>query len=150
MYLLVTAMVCRCVAEEQRTFALGIQSFCFRVIGNIPGPIVLGAVFDLACIYFRYDVPCMSRGNCWVYNNYQLSWSVMAIASIGICLNFVFSFLSWLTYPKQNAHNHNQETMTNQTPLELAPSEVPLEDVGEKEKKFEAMDSSSNLIPESN
>ena len=131
--------------EEQRTFALGIQSFCFRVIGNIPGPIVFGTVFDLACIYFRYDIPCRKRGNCWVYDNYQLSWSVMAMALIGICLNFIFS---WLTYPKQNAYT--RETMTNLTPLELTPSEVHMEDAGEKVKKFEAMDSSSNLIPESN
>ena len=92
----------RCVADEHRALALGLQSAIFRLFGNIPGPIVFGVIFDSACIYFRYDIPCDQVGNCWVYNNYQLSWSVLATVLIGICANFIFSFLSWLFYPKKN------------------------------------------------
>lgn len=111
----------RCVAEEQRSLALGLQSFFFRIVGNVPGPIVFGAVFDAACIYFRYDVPCMSRGNCWVYDNFQLSWSILAIALIAICINLVFSFLTWLTYPK---HVPDKTAFTNMAALELSTDEA--------------------------
>lgn len=94
----------RCVSDEQRALALGVQSFFFRLLGNVPGPIVVGAVFDSACLNFRYDFRCPdpSRGNCWVYNNFQLSWSVIVLVLIGISATLVFSFLTWVAYPKQN------------------------------------------------
>lgn len=90
----------RCVADEQRTLALGAQSVAFRAFGSIPGPIIFGAIFDSACIYWQYE--CSRRGNCWVYNNTFLSQRAVILAVLGIAVNFIFSFLSWLFYPKTN------------------------------------------------
>lgn len=89
----------RCVADEQRTLALGIQSLLFRAFGSIPGPIVFGVIFDSACIFWQYD--CGRQGNCWVYDNSSLSDRAVALAIIGVVLNFIFSFLCWIVYPKQ-------------------------------------------------
>lgn len=88
----------RCVAEEQRTLALGVQSLIFRALGSIPGPIVFGVIFDSTCLFWQFD--CDRRGNCWVYDNLQLSNRALALALSGVILNFIFSFLSWLVYPK--------------------------------------------------
>lgn len=88
----------RCVADEQRTLALGAQSVAFRAFGSIPGPIVFGALFDSACIYWQYE--CSRRGNCWVYDNAHLSQRAVILTVLGIAANFVFSFLSWVFYPK--------------------------------------------------
>lgn len=93
----------RCVADEQRTLALGVQSAAFRLVGAIPGPPIFGAIFDTACIYWQYE--CSQRGNCWVYNNIHLSQRAVSLAVLGIGTNFLFSLLSWLFYPKQNAES---------------------------------------------
>ena len=86
------------MAEEQRTLALGVQSLIFRALGSIPGPIVFGVIFDSTCLFWQFD--CDRRGNCWVYDNLQLSNRALALALSGVVLNFIFSFLSWLVYPK--------------------------------------------------
>jgi len=65
------ALILRCVAEEQRTLALGLQFVIFRGLGTIPGPILFGIIFDSACIYWHYE--CSRRENCWVYDNTKLS-----------------------------------------------------------------------------
>lgn len=91
-------LLCRCVADEQRTLALGAQSVAFRAFGSIPGPIVFGAIFDSACIYWQYE--CSRRGNCWVYDNTLLSQRAVILAMLGIAANLIFSFLSWIFYPK--------------------------------------------------
>lgn len=92
----------------------------------------------------------MTQGNCWLYDNYQLSWSILTVVMVGIALNFTFSFLSWLTYPKQI--ESDEKSVTNQTSLEWTTSGVPLAETGvikEDGRKFEAINSQSNLIPNS-
>lgn len=92
-------VVRRSVADEQRSLALGMQSVAFRAFGSIPGPIVFGAIFDSACIYWQFE--CSRRGNCWVYDNQHLSQRAVILAFLGIATNFTFSLLSWIFYPKQ-------------------------------------------------
>ena len=101
----------RCVAEEQRTLALGVQSLLFRAFGSIPGPIVFGVIFDSTCVFWQFD--CTRRGNCWVYDNVTLSNRALALALSGVVLNFVFSFLSWLVYPKSQT---DKKTVTSEKP----------------------------------
>ena len=93
--------LCRCVADEQRTLALGLQSLIFRAFGSIPGPIVFGVIFDSTCLFWQFD--CDRRGNCWVYDNVALSNRALGLALSGVALNFSFTCLSWLLYPKSKA-----------------------------------------------
>ena len=88
----------RCVADEQRTFALGVQSVIFRAFGSVPGPIVFGVLFDRACIYWQEE--CGRRGNCWIYNNKTLATNALIAGVVGLFLSIIFSFLAWLLYPK--------------------------------------------------
>lgn len=104
----------------------------FRLIGNIPGPIVYGIVFDSACKYFRYDIGCGTSGNCWVYDNTQLSWSLMLIIIIGMFLNFFFGFLTWITYPKLEDTPEDPEKTKNENVFELTKNDIPQS--GEEEK----------------
>ena len=121
---------CRCVAEEQRTLALGAQSVAFRAFGSIPGPLLFGAIFDSTCIYWQYE--CSRRGNCWVYDNTHLSERALSLALLGIAANFLFSLLSWLFYPKQNIANrslsHVDSSTKNETELQARAVERELTD----------------------
>jgi len=62
---------------------------------------LFGAIFDSACIYWQYD--CDRRGNCWIYDNVHLSQRAVIMGMLGIGLNLIFSFLTWLVYPTKTA-----------------------------------------------
>ena len=87
----------RCVADEQRTLALGLQSIIFRVFGNITGSLLFGAIFDSACTLWQYN--CGSKGECWVYSNSDISYRAVGLGLSGAFLTFLFSFLTWVVYP---------------------------------------------------
>ena len=67
----------RSIADEHRSLGLGIQSVFFRILGAIPGPIVMGALFDASCEF--WEEQCGERGNCWVYNNEDLSLRIFGV-----------------------------------------------------------------------
>ena len=94
----------RCVSDDQRTFALGIQSAIFRIFGNVPGPIIFGVAFDAACKFRNFKLPCESttavQGACWEYDRTVLSNTILAMSMVAIVLNLAFAICSWLAYPK--------------------------------------------------
>ncbi len=106
-------------------------------------------MFDSACIYFRLDLPCQLVGNCWVYNNFQLSWSILAAALISIGANFIFSFLSWLFYPKQNVSGKGAMADQGAFPL-TNKTDVGEEVLPEKEASPPAKEEQSEMIAATN
>ena len=88
----------RCVAENQRTLALGTQSFFWRLFGSIPGPILFGAIFDSTCLFWQHQ--CGRRGNCWVYDNTALSVRAVVLAMLAMAGYITCVFFCWLFYPK--------------------------------------------------
>ena len=62
---------------------------------------MFGVIFDSTCLFWQFD--CGRRGNCWVYNNTALSYRALALSLSGAMLNLIFSFFSWLTYPKNTS-----------------------------------------------
>lgn len=100
-----TLVTLRCVADEQRALALGVQSVVFRIFGSIPGPIVFGVIFDSACIYWQYE--CGERGHCWVYDNDNLKLRAFAMGLAGLGLNVVLSFTAWALYPSSGLSLEN-------------------------------------------
>jgi len=52
----------RVVPPVHRGIAVGIQSITFRLLGSVPGPLIMGGLFDAACIEWDgacllYDIP---------------------------------------------------------------------------------------------
>ncbi|KAL5494009.1 hypothetical protein EMCRGX_G015277 [Ephydatia muelleri] len=83
-----------------RTLALGLQSIIFCVFGNIPGSLLFGAIFDSACTLWQYN--CGSKGECWVYSNSDISYRAVGLGLSGAFLTFLFSFLTWVVYPRMS------------------------------------------------
>jgi len=74
----------RTVPHHHRGIAVGIQSISFRLLGSVPGPLLMGALFDAACIEWdgacrQYDIPRLRH-----------SWFGFAV---GICCLTGFFFL---------------------------------------------------------
>ena len=96
------------MAEDQRTLAIGTQSFFWRLLGSIPGPILFGAIFDSSCLFWQHQ--CGRRGNCWVYNNTALSQRAVVLAVLAMAGYFTFVFLCWLFYPRSQSSGGGEES----------------------------------------
>ena len=87
----------RCVADKDRTVALGIQSLIVRIFGQLPGPLALGGIFDLNCILWQ-ETECGIRGACLEYNTVSLKYSLVGFLSVGVIATNIFFFLAWISW----------------------------------------------------
>jgi len=88
----------RCIADEQRSLALGIQAVIVKILGNIPGPIIVGVIFDSSCAYWQEE--CGDRGNCYVLDNEDLSLRLFLVSAAARALSVLFGFLAWGLFNK--------------------------------------------------
>ena len=95
----------RCVADKDRTVALGIQSFILRLFGQLPGPLVIGVIFDFNCILWE-ETDCGARGACLEYNSLTLKYSIIAVLFIAVSLSSFFFFLAWITWKYGKIREH--------------------------------------------
>ena len=66
--------ICRCVPENKRSFAAGIQYVMFKTLGLLPGPIIFGHLVDLSCRLWQ--VICGKKGRCFDYDITNLSRTI--------------------------------------------------------------------------
>ncbi|KAJ9591625.1 hypothetical protein L9F63_001839, partial [Diploptera punctata] len=59
-------LILRCVHPRDKAMALGLIQFAIGLFGNVPCPIVYGAVVDSACLV--WEMACGERGACWLYD----------------------------------------------------------------------------------
>ena len=69
-----------------------------RVLGSIPGPIVMGAIFDSSCAYWQEE--CGDRGNCYVLDNEDLSLRLFLVTIAVRIVSVAFGFLAWGFFSK--------------------------------------------------
>ncbi|GBP12346.1 Solute carrier organic anion transporter family member 4C1 [Eumeta japonica] len=95
----------RCVREDQRSFALGIQWIKVRLLGTIPAPLLFGFLIDLSCSL--WDQACGSTGACLLYDNINMSRYMLALALIGKLCSVLFFFLAWWFYKPPGSKSSN-------------------------------------------
>lgn len=93
----------RCVHDDQRSFALGIQWIKVRILGTIPAPMIFGSLIDESCILWQES--CDKFGACLVYDNLYMSRYMLALAFIGKICSVIFFLGAWWFYipPKTSA-----------------------------------------------
>lgn len=120
-------VVLRCVPDNQRTYALGLQWLFLCVFGSMPGPVIFGAFIDKTCIL--WEETCSGRGSCLEYNNELLSYLLVAAGLFFQVLSAALYFGSWF-FCKSNDlipanpnvdHPSNPETQTR-----LSPPQTPV------------------------
>ncbi|EDW37341.1 GL26208 [Drosophila persimilis] len=99
----------RCVQDEQRSFALGLQWIKVRLLGTIPAPLIFGALIDESCILWHESCDEQGGGACLVYDNFYISrymWLLALICKLG---SVVFFLCAWWFYvpPSKPAVNAN-------------------------------------------
>eukprot|EP00731_Ephydatia_muelleri_P010246 Em0005g832a len=123
----------RCVSDDMRPLALGVQSMLFRLFGNIPSPLIYGALFDTSCLHWQEE--CGSRGNCWVYDNDLLSYRLISFPLVGMILTSICTFFAWRFYPGAKT-----------APLESARVGKVAITNGERETKFESSEGNAMAV----
>ena len=91
----------RVVADDQRALSLALQTTVLRVIGAIPGRLIFGTLFDVSCVLWQTE--CDRQGNCWLYDNKKLGWSIFLLALSCKIVAFVFFIFAFLTFPKKQS-----------------------------------------------
>ncbi|XP_076973319.1 solute carrier organic anion transporter family member 4A1 isoform X1 [Tamandua tetradactyla] len=86
----------RCVCDQQRSFALGIQWIVVRTLGAIPGPIAFGWVIDKACLLWQDQ--CGQPGSCLVYQNTAMSRSMLVAGLVYKVLGLLFFAVACCLY----------------------------------------------------
>ena len=99
----------RCVADKDRTVALGIQSLIVRIFGQVPGPLVLGGIFDLNCILWQ-ETECGTRGACLEYNTESLRYSFVGFLLFGVAFNNIFFLFAWISWKYRKIPEDNENT----------------------------------------
>ncbi|KAK3930526.1 Solute carrier organic anion transporter family member 74D [Frankliniella fusca] len=59
-------LILRCVDPRDKAMALGLIQFAIGLFGNVPCPIVYGAVVDSACLV--WETAFGKKGACWLYD----------------------------------------------------------------------------------
>lgn len=71
------AATLRCVHDDERSFALGVQWLMVRVLGTIPAPLIFAKLIDEACLYWKVTGEEVEEnggsGSCLVYNKTEMS-----------------------------------------------------------------------------
>ncbi|XP_061485111.1 solute carrier organic anion transporter family member 2B1 isoform X2 [Rhineura floridana] len=60
-------LILRNVNPEDKSFAIGIQFLCQRVLAWLPSPVLYGSAIDTACLLWQFM--CQQRASCRYYNN---------------------------------------------------------------------------------
>lgn len=87
--------VMRVVDEENKPFSLGIQWVFIRLLGTIPGPILVGWVIDNACLIF-VEGSCGNKGNCLLYSHEKMAMGIMIWWLIVSFMSAVFYMIAIL------------------------------------------------------
>ncbi|XP_022453162.1 solute carrier organic anion transporter family member 4A1 isoform X2 [Delphinapterus leucas] len=123
----------RCVCDQQRSFALGIQWIVVRTLGGIPGPIAFGWVIDKACLLWQTQ--CGQQGSCFVYQNSAMSQYLLIAGLAYKVLGFIFFTTACFLYKPLSGSSDGLEASLpsqssasdNPTDLQEAPSALQIQ-----------------------
>lgn len=72
----------RCVPDNRRAFAMGLQYVFLKTIGLIPGPIIFGHLLDLCCRLWQNI--CGHIGRCFVYDVHLVGRNLCVFGSVAM------------------------------------------------------------------
>ena len=76
----------RCVPDNKRAFANGIQYISIKTLGFLPGPILFGHVIDSYCTLWQDT--CGEKGRCFDYDIKALSYAI-CVLGCGITCKYI-------------------------------------------------------------
>ncbi|XP_065641204.1 solute carrier organic anion transporter family member 4C1 [Hydra vulgaris] len=128
-------VVMRCVPDNERAYALGVQWIFLTLLGAIPGPLLFGIFIDKSCN--MWETNCSKAGNCILYDNVTLSYQLTLGIFILQVLAAVFYFLSWKTIKPPSLENRpfkdSEECCVNPSNISIDNSKIILNSSAKKD-----------------
>ena len=72
-----------------------IKDRLLRLAGSIPGPILFGALIDGTCVLWDKKECDDSVGNCLIYDNWTMAYSILAVQMTVKALGVTFFGCAW-------------------------------------------------------
>eukprot|EP00095_Tigriopus_kingsejongensis_P000424 maker-scaffold171_size289870-snap-gene-1.34 protein:Tk00424 transcript:maker-scaffold171_size289870-snap-gene-1.34-mRNA-1 annotation:"hypothetical protein LOTGIDRAFT_222876" len=83
----------RSVEPVHRSLALGVESIITRILGTIPGPVILGSIIDHSCLLWEKKECHEDQGSCQFYDNYNMAmYMLSALVVVKIMSVVAFAF----------------------------------------------------------
>ncbi|ESO01244.1 hypothetical protein HELRODRAFT_112693 [Helobdella robusta] len=124
----------RLVDDEERPFALGMNSFGVNLLGFIPAPLIVGKLIDHCCKLWQ--VTCSVTGACLLFDTSRLRKTLYGFTLVVEVINFSFFFALFMFVRKLPIGQ-----------LELTERRVNLEMTVTKEKDREDKNLNSENVP---
>ncbi|XP_046737187.1 solute carrier organic anion transporter family member 74D [Diprion similis] len=100
-------LILRCVDPRDKAMALGLIQFAIGLFGNVPCPIVYGAVVDSACLV--WEVACGERGACWLYDSNIFRMFYHGTTGGILLCAFITDLVVWYKAGSINFADENEE-----------------------------------------
>lgn len=78
----------RIVDDDERSFALGINSFAFNLLGFTPGSILFGSLIDRSCLLWE-QTTCGRTGSCLQFDTAKFRYFTYGVAALFETTDFV-------------------------------------------------------------
>ena len=88
----------RVVPDTQRSLALGLQWVFVRLLGTIPGPIIVGKIFDSTCLLWNESKACHESSFCLSNDTKKLGYYTFAYAVSPMIVGLLFLISAIKTY----------------------------------------------------
>ncbi|XP_075237613.1 solute carrier organic anion transporter family member 74D-like [Lycorma delicatula] len=102
-------LILRCVDPRDKAMALGLIQFAIGLFGNVPCPIIYGAVVDSACLI--WETACGKQGACWLYDTKIFRMYYHGITGAILLCAFLVDIIVWY---KASSINFVDEQTTGQ------------------------------------
>ncbi|XP_015905320.1 solute carrier organic anion transporter family member 74D [Parasteatoda tepidariorum] len=83
----------RCVEPKDKAMALGLIAFAIGLFGNVPCPIIYGAVVDSACLFWEDN--CGEPGACRLYDPSKFRSVFHGVTAVIMLLAFFVDLIVW-------------------------------------------------------
>ena len=87
-------------------------------VGNVPGPIVFGAIFDTACLVWQ--VRCEEQGSCWIYDSLFVAEGIFWACVIVKCISSLGFLLALLLYRPPPAETCDEIDVIDAATLDIS------------------------------
>ncbi|KAL4228990.1 Solute carrier organic anion transporter [Mactra antiquata] len=93
--------VLRSIHENHKTIMCGANRFFIRLLGTVPGAVIMGVATDSGCLVWQTE--CNVDTSCWLYDISVVSRNYIIFGCITKILSLIFFFLAlWLYRPPTN------------------------------------------------
>jgi len=108
-----TMATLRCVREQERSLALGLQNIFIRLLGTIPGPVMFGYYIDNTCTLWNKSCDESGHGSCLLYENYDFSVFMCVACFVSKLISLIFFVASRFASQKSDIKDVGEEDTAN-------------------------------------